>query len=248
MRFNTLCPHHLVNREAHGNSAFMTDGGFDFLDGLEPKTGAVLERAAIFIRTLVGQWREELHRQNAVRAIDINDIKSCLHRPLCGIDIQLLKIQDIALVRLARVVPDGPVRGRLYRPPRHCTGFQIRRPGTIVPELNTGQRAPFMHAVRHMPEIDDVAIVPQGREHVGRKIRFRGDRAGLGTNAAPAAFGLHFAERGLCAGPERPCAVTMGNLIKPIFHGLRANFDGLKENIVIRVSRHCNSPVKVTYR
>ena len=103
MQLDALKAHHLFNRETHGDGAIMANGDFNLFDGLEPKTGAILERAAIYIGPLIGERREELGRQNAVRAVDIDNIKARLHRPLGRLDIHLLKIEDVLFVGLVRV-------------------------------------------------------------------------------------------------------------------------------------------------
>lgn len=52
------------------------DGPDDGVDNLEREPGAVLNRAAVFVRAGVGHVLEELVRQVAVRAMDLDAVES----------------------------------------------------------------------------------------------------------------------------------------------------------------------------
>src|SRR5512132_754970 len=68
------------------------------------------------------------------------------------------------------------------------------------------------------------------------------DRAVLGAAGAVTPLGLHGAEVGLAHRLLRPESVAMGDLVEAVLHRLRAELDGLEENVVLGVTRHSSQP------
>src|SRR5882762_184852 len=92
--------------------------------------------------------------------------------------------------------------------------------------------------IAHVAQIDDVALVPQTRRVPGILVRFRMDRAELGANDTPAAFGLHTAKARLSARALRAVPGAVGCLPEAIAADLRPEADRLEENVVLWISCH----------
>ena len=71
-----------LDRHAQGDGAVVADRLAHRLEQLEQEARAVLERAAVLVRALVVEGREELERQVAVPAVDVDDVEPGLARPL----------------------------------------------------------------------------------------------------------------------------------------------------------------------
>ena len=89
-------------REPDGDGAGITNGLLRLEDQLLEEPRAVLQRTAVFIRSLV-RWQQELIDQIPVRRIHIEDVES---RPLGayrGLEMPLLDISDVPLVHSLRL-------------------------------------------------------------------------------------------------------------------------------------------------
>jgi hypothetical protein len=112
-----------------------------------------------------------------------------------------------------------------------------------VPELDAGERAEVMNVVAHGAQIPDVAFVPDARRQTMRVVRFRMNGAVLGVDPGPAALGFQRAVRRLKTGPIGTGADAMRHLVEPVAQRLRADFDGLEQNVVFWIARHTLGPL-----
>ena len=64
-----------LHAQADGDRAVVADGLADDLERLQPEAGAVLERAAVAVGSLVVEGRQELERQVRVPAVDVDDVE-----------------------------------------------------------------------------------------------------------------------------------------------------------------------------
>ena len=92
-----------VDGEPHRDRAPVADGVADELERLEPEASAVLERAAVLVSALVVVGREELQRQEAVGAVDIDDVEAGCHGPARGRRVLSLELADAGGVERPRV-------------------------------------------------------------------------------------------------------------------------------------------------
>src|SRR5437868_1566670 len=79
-----------VDREARRDRALVADRLADELQRLEPESRAVLERAAVLVGPLVVVRRKELQRQEAVRAVDVDDVEAGVAGAARGCGVHLL--------------------------------------------------------------------------------------------------------------------------------------------------------------
>ena len=216
--------------------------------GLEPEARPVLEAAAVLVGTLVVELGQELERQIAVRAVDVDDVEARALGANRGINIHLDQVLDVVFVSLARVGARFELGRDLARAPGYGAALHAGRMGSAVPHLDPGQRAMPVDFVTHVAEVDDIALVPDAGRDAMHVVGFRMDRGVLGADAAPAALGLHAAEGSLGARPFGTCAVAVGNLIEAIFHGLRADLNRLEQAVILRITRHRASPFSSSRR
>src|SRR5438874_12718780 len=100
----------------------------------------------------------------------------------------------------------------------------------------------FVEHVAHEPEVLDVVVVPEARGDTVCVIGLGMDRAVFGAAGAVTALGLHGAEIGLAHRLLRPEAVAVRDLVEAVLHRLRAQLDGLEEDVVLGVTRHASQP------
>src|ERR1700730_7564873 len=108
----------------------------------------------------------------------------------------------------------------------------------VVPELHPRQGLVPVDLIAHVAQIDDVALIPQTRRVPGILVRFCVDRAELGADDPPAAFGLHTAKVRLSAWALRAVTRAVGCLPEAIAADLRPEADRLEENVVLWISCH----------
>ena len=159
-------------------------------------------------------------------------VEACVLGTLGGVHVHLDKLADVVFVALVAVVLIGRLRRHLTGTARYREGFPHRCVRTAVPELNAGQGAVTMHAVGRVPQINDVAFVPDAHTDVGGVVGLRADRAILDAHDSPSALRLHGSKSGLSAGPVGARAVAMRNLEESIGSLLRPDANGLEQDIV----------------
>ena len=216
--------------------------------GLEPEARPVLEAAAVLVGALVVELGQELERQIAVRAVDVDDVEARTLGADCGVDIHLDQVLDVVFVGLARVGARFELRRDLTGAPGHGATLHAGRVGSAVPHLDPGQRAMPVNLVAHVTQVDDIALIPDAGRDPMHVVGFRMDRGVFGADSAPAALGLHAAEGGLGARPLRACAVAVGNLIEAVLHGLRTDPNRLEQAVILRITRHRASPFSSSRR
>jgi len=81
-----------------------------------------------------------------------------------------------------------------------------------------------VHRIGHQAQVAHVVVVAQARARVRRFVRAVVDRAVLGADHAPTAFGLETAQRGQHARPLIAHAGTVRHLVETIGRGDRAQF------------------------
>ena len=69
-----------VDGEPRCDRAVVADGLAHELERLHPEARAVAQRPAVLVRPLVVEGREELQRQEAVRAVDVDDVEAGVAR------------------------------------------------------------------------------------------------------------------------------------------------------------------------
>src|SRR5208283_2372290 len=106
------------------------------------------------------------------------------------------------------------------------------------------ERAELVDMIGHRLEVAHVALVPDARREAMRVVGLRMDRAVLGVDAGPAAFGLERAVRRLKARSVRARADAVRHLIKAIAQRLRADLDGLEQDVVLGIARHGVHPLE----
>ncbi len=227
-----------VAREPNGDRGVVADGLLDLLDRLAPEAGAVLERAAVLVRSLVVEGRQELLRQVRVRAVDVDDVEPGRPCALGSVDVHLLDVADVVLVHLDAVRQVLEVARDLGGPARDAARLHAGGVRAGVPQLAGGEGVVLVEHVAHDREVLDVVVVPEaGRDAVG-VVRLGRDRAVLRADAAVAALGLHRPEVGLVHRLLRAESVAVRNLVEAVLHRLRAELDRLEENVVPGVSSH----------
>ena len=105
---------HLVERQAHRDGAGVAHLVARVRDQLLQQPRAVLERAAIFVRALIGARREEmLDHAEAMRAIEAEDVVARPLRAAVGQLVPVAQVADVLLVHgagLHRIAGEGEDR------------------------------------------------------------------------------------------------------------------------------------------
>ena len=93
-----------------------------------------------------------------------------------------------------------------------------------------------MHGIYHSSQIGQVTIIPHTgfgkRLHVASWVEV----TLFGSDDSPAAFGLHTAHFYHAVREHAPHAVTVGDLIKPVWRSNRANLHGFEQDVVSGVA------------
>src|SRR5579875_268412 len=229
--FDSFFADQRVDGKTRCDRAIAPDCLAHFLDRLDPEPRTILETAAVFVGPLVVITREEWERQVGVRAVAIDNVESSIASASRRLDIEFLDAIDVVLIHLVTIGQRLELGGILARAARRLARFHAWCMRASVPELHAGQGAVFMDLLRHRREIADIAIVPQAGRQTMRIVRLRMDRAIFGVHCGPATFGFQRAVRRLKAGPIRPCADTVRDLIESIFEDLGTNLDRLEQDV-----------------
>ena len=227
-----------LDAQADGDRAVVSDRGADLLERLEPEARTVLQRAAVRIGALVVERREELQRQVAVAAVDVDDVEARVVRELRGANPVLAHPADVGeLHRLGhdeRVV----VARQLGGPERRAARLAPVRVHASVRELDAGERAVLVGLVAHERQVAQVVLVPDPGRDDRPVVRIGRDERFLGVHGRPAALGFHAAEARLRAGLLGAEPRAVGHLVEAVPQRLRPDPDGLEKDVVLRVARH----------
>ena len=234
--------HEHVGGHADGDRAVVADCVLDLLDRLAPEARAVLEGAAVLVRAPVVVRRQELLRQVGVGAVDVDDVEARLTGALGGLDVEPLHRPDVVLVHLLRVREVLEVARDLRGRAGDAARLHARRVGPAVPELRRREGPVLVEHVAHERQVLDVVVVPEARGHAVRVVALGVDRAVLRADGRIAALRLHRAEVRLAEGLLRAEAVAMRDLVEAVLHRLRADLNGLEEDVVLGVARHLAMP------
>src|ERR687891_5374 len=225
-----------LHAHPHRDRALVADRLADELERLEPEASPGLEAAAVLVRPLVVEGREELERQVAVAAVDVDDVEAGVARrpgrahpvALDAADVRPLhRLGDDEVVVVAR-----QLRGRHRRHSR----LEGARMCTPVRELDAGERVEAVRLVAHEREVPEVVVVPEAGRDDGPEVRVDTHESLLGADRRPAALGLHAAEPRLGARLLAPEAGAMRHLVEAVPERLRPDADGLEEGVVARIA------------
>ena len=230
-----------VDARPHRDDAVVSDGFADDLERLEPEPRSVLQGAAVLVGALVVEGGEELQRQVAVAAVDVDDVESRRARLLGGKGPVGLDPPDVRLLHrlghVDRVVVARELRGPDARPAR-LTGVSM---AAAMRQLDAGERAVLVGLIAHEGQIPGVVLVPEPRGDVRRLVRVCAHGRVLRAHGRPATLGLHAAEPRLGARLLRAEAGAVRNAVEAVLECLRPDLHGLEENVVLGVARHVRS-------
>jgi hypothetical protein len=231
-----------IDRKASGDGAVAAHGLAHLLERLEPEAGAIFQRAAVLVGALVVIRREKLQRQVGVRTVHVDDVEAGIARTQRRVDVILLDHRDVGQVHFLAIRQRFELRGVLARPARRRARFHARGVRAAVPHLYAGQRAELVDMVGHGAQVANVALVPDASRKAVGVVGFRMDRAVLGIDAGPAAFGLDRPVRRLETRAVGAGAVAMRHLVEAVAQRLRTDLDRLEQNVVFGVACHSESP------
>ena len=97
---STLCP--ISGGDADKQRQMRRPLAANRVHHLQRQAGAVLKAATIFIRALVGQWREKLVQQISVGGMNLDQVESGLQCPARGLPKPLNNRVDTGLVQRLR--------------------------------------------------------------------------------------------------------------------------------------------------
>ena len=227
-----------VDREPGGDRALVADALAHELECLEPEARPVRQRPAVLVRPLVVERGEELQRQKAVRAVHVDDVEPGVPGAARRRRVETLELPDAGAVELTRVAELVQVGRDLARGARDLAACRALGRGAAVPQLDARERAVPVRLLAHEREIARVVVVPQPRHGPRGTIRLRMDRAELGADRRPAAFGLRRAEPCLRAGPVGAEARAVGHLVEAVAQDFRPDSNRLEENVEPGVAGH----------
>ena len=167
--------HPVGGRQAHQQRQFRGPDPTHRLAHLQQQADAILEGAAIVILTAIGEWREELVQQVAVRSMHFGDLEAGGPRPLGAFNEGTHHLGDAGLVQLGGHRMLG-IEGQRRRADRHPAALVQRHaaalaapglPGAgLAPgmgQLDAGQRALGRNERGDTPQRLDVRIAPDAQ-------------------------------------------------------------------------------------
>ena len=228
----------VVDGKPRGDGASITDRFLRLLQEAQAERRALLQVPAVTIIPLVVEDRHELHDQHGICSVVINDVEPRIDGALGRFDMQPDDVIDIFLIHRRAIDLRDRIGGVAARTPRNLARQPIPRMRAGVSELDGGQSVMRVKAVRKVPKVPDIAFIPDGGKGLRREIRLRMNRAELGTDGTPAAFGLYVTMTSLRTRPLPAGAGALRGLVEPVFHGLGSDGDRLEERVKFRVSGH----------
>ena len=151
---------------AHRDGAVVADRLSHGLDRLEPEARAVLEGAAVLVGPPVVERREELERQVAVPAVDVDDVEPRLARAEGRAHPVLADARDVGeLHRLGHEVRLVVAR-KLGRGHRGEPRLAVDGMPAGVGELDPREGAVLVHALAHDSQVREIVVVPETGGHV----------------------------------------------------------------------------------
>ncbi len=227
-----------LDAEANGDRAVVSHRRADLLQRLDPEARAVLERAPVGVGALVVEGREELQRQIAVAAVDVDDVETGVPGELRRAHPLLADSLDVAQLHRLRDDERVVVARELGGPERRAARLAAVRVHAAVRQLDAGERAVLVGLVAHEREVAHVVLVPDPGRDDGPVIGVARDQRLFGVHRRPAALRLHPAEARLRARLLRPEPRAVRHLVEAVPQCLRPDPDGLEEDVVLRVAGH----------
>jgi hypothetical protein len=183
--------HALVEREAARHRVLAVDapderraGGDDRARHLEAEARAVGERAAVGVGAAVVERREEVRRQIAVRAMDLDELEAGLEREVGGARVVVDDLRDL---RGGQLVRDRRVRVQRHR--RGCDGRPFDDLAAGVHELHADGDVVGLQRLDQLLETGEVlgtADLRLGPDGVGgHEAALDGDRPHAALGAPP---------------------------------------------------------------
>ena len=195
------------------------------------------QRAAVLVAALVVERGQELAEQVGVRAVRVDDVVARVARPLRGLHPVGLDAPDVGLRHRPRdeaVVVAGDLRGA----DRGQARVGVVPVDAAVEQLDAGQRAVRVRLLRHHADVRHVAVVPHAERGRRAPRRHRGRWRVLGADGGPSALRLHRPVMRLRERLGVAEARAVRHLVEPVPEGLRADLEGLEEDVVPRVTGH----------
>ncbi len=194
----------------------------DLLQHLHAETHAVLERAAVLIRPVVLEGRQELVDQIAVGEMDLDAVETGLLGPLGGVRELVLDGVDLMGLELlrdvVRLVRDRDLRGR-YGRAVHLVAVGILVDARVH-HLNEQLRAVLLHPVRDVLEAWDDVVRPQAALAEVKVVGVLINRRGADDDHRDAALRALLVVRG---------GVVVGLVVRPVVRDVRPEDDPVLE-------------------
>ena len=163
-------------------------------------------------------------------AVDVDDVETgSLRSPrrLYPLALHSPDVRHLHGLRCDGLVIPGDLGGSEGRK----AGLPVARVDASMMQLDAGEGTVGVHLVAHDAERTHVVVVPEPARRLGR---LGADRAELGADRRPSAFGLH---------RSVPCLRPGFHLIEPVAEDLRPDRDRLEEDVMPRVARHDSLPL-----
>ena len=100
---HAFCAIERIDGETGRDRAVVAHGLLHPGQPFDPEARPVLEAAAVAVGSLVVELRQELERQIAVRAVDVDDVEARALGADRSVDVHLDQVLDVVLVRLTRI-------------------------------------------------------------------------------------------------------------------------------------------------
>ena len=134
------------------------------MQGLYRHTQTVFQRASVFIRSLVGMWREELRKQIAMSGVNLNTVETGFLSSSGRLRKLSLNLKNFFFIQRLRLASPQGIR-LLGRSHRLETTFCLIGGSAGMMQLNTNFCAVFMNGICQAPQVWDKAVVPNTDLH-----------------------------------------------------------------------------------
>ena len=233
----------LVNGQAHGNGAAVTDGIPGVFYQLAQQAHTIEQRSAIFIRAAIVALRQKVERQAQIMAsVYINDVKPCITGTQGRSPVQLAQLLDVGAAHGAGLHRVVAAHGGIGGGPGDFAAGAIGRGIAIEGQFHTRQATVPVNRVTHASQRRYVALVPQACFDIRREFAQGADFALFRADNTPPALGLYCAHTCHSRRMYMPHAITVRYLVKTIARTHGPYLDRLKQNVISRIT-HRYSPV-----
>ena len=227
----------IVHGEAHRDGGAARGLFQRVLDELAQQAHAMIDAAAVGVGTLIVSPRQEVQRQRPVMTrVHIDDVVARLQgAPHRG---AMLRTKAPDILQRHRLGLHRHIGGRALqarRPERRHPAVKIAGAEPEMRELDCGERAVGANGIGREAMTGDVVLIPEPivlvAHHVGRRVDLAHSRA----DDAPAAFGLHRAQRRSRVRHGVPHTGTVGSGDEAVAGDARSDRDRLEQRFVSRV-------------